>query len=179
MDSPSWTDITQAMAACVSVPAAIVGFIYFFRKDKDKEKQIQKLSEVVNHLSKMVDQSEKRYVETRKPILKITATRTEEQKIHLQFENWNLHSLIQSYSIVNKDPNSVIKWVSTSNEKLQEFAVEFDSNLGSGGDGGDMLRMNYETTEDYKFRQDIYLFSKMGELTVFQNPIKIKLDNPQ
>jgi hypothetical protein len=41
---PSWTDIIQAIAAVIAVPGAITAFVLLFLKDKDKEKQIQKLS---------------------------------------------------------------------------------------------------------------------------------------
>jgi hypothetical protein len=41
---PSWTDIMQAIAAIVAVPGAIAAFVVLFLRDKDKERQIQKLS---------------------------------------------------------------------------------------------------------------------------------------
>lgn len=41
---PSWTDIIQAIAALIAVPGAIAAFVVLFLRDKDKEKQIQKLS---------------------------------------------------------------------------------------------------------------------------------------
>lgn len=41
------TDWIQAVAAIIAVPGAIAGFIFLFRKDKDKEEQIKQLTEIV------------------------------------------------------------------------------------------------------------------------------------
>lgn len=47
---PNWTDVVQAIAAIIAVPGAIAGFIVLFRRDKGKQEQINKLSDVVGQL---------------------------------------------------------------------------------------------------------------------------------
>lgn len=42
----SLTDWIQSIAALIAIPGAIVGFIFLFRKDKEKENQIKKLSDI-------------------------------------------------------------------------------------------------------------------------------------
>ncbi len=50
MDSPKWTDVVIAIAAIIAVPGAIAGFILLFKKDKNKQEQIDKLVDIATKI---------------------------------------------------------------------------------------------------------------------------------
>ncbi|QQU04241.1 hypothetical protein [Myroides odoratus] len=52
--NPSWTDMLQGIAAVISIPGAIIAFILLFKKDKDKQKQINSLVSASESLITMV-----------------------------------------------------------------------------------------------------------------------------
>lgn len=46
----SITDWIQSLAALIAVPGAIAGFIFLFRKDQEKDKQIKELSDIASKI---------------------------------------------------------------------------------------------------------------------------------
>ena len=179
VEQPMWTDIWQTIAAVIGIPATIVGFIILFIKDRNKENQIQKLSDIASHLSKMVDDSENRYVQTRRPILDIEAERIDNKQIRLLFKNWNLNSIVQKYSITNLEPNSYMTWVSNENSQFQEFSIEADFHIEPSFDGAQFYSLRYETIEGYVFVQDLAVKANAENSDIKVTQLQMKIDQPQ
>lgn len=172
IEEPMWTDVWQTIAALIGIPATIVGFIILFIKDRNKENQIQKLSEIASHLSKMAVDSENRYIHTRRPIFDIEVIRLGKKRLQLIFKNRNLNSIVKEYNITNLNPDSYIRWASDVNSQFQVFKIDLDSELGSPHDGAQILEMKYRMIEGYVFDQVLGLKSTLGKLKVTQLSIK-------
>ena len=49
-EAPKWTDIVTAIAATIAIPGAIAGFILLFIKDNNKQKQLDRLTNIADKI---------------------------------------------------------------------------------------------------------------------------------
>lgn len=136
---PSWTDIIQAIAALIAVPGAIAAFVVLFLRDKDKEKQIQKLSllaekiESQNEILKESNSIMSRQVEAlgalsipdKQSEASIRLLQIEEEKRELEFRPKlysNMYTSVESsggYHIENGGKQITILSLESDNENIQ------------------------------------------------------------
>lgn len=172
----NWTDACQAIGALISIPAAIVGFIFFFRKDREKTEQIAKLSAIAANLNQMTSDSEKRYIQTRKPIIEILIkNQSNVEQLMIFFENRNTTSAIADFNLVNVNDNQIIKHPITDDKGVQKFAMtvkyfQHYSDLPQ-------LKIEYTTSEGYIFESTFHMVSenpKAGTIGANVSPPNIK-----
>jgi len=161
MNDPSWTDITQTIVSIIGLFATIIGVIVLLSRDKNKEIQIEKLSEISENLSKMISGSELRYINSLKPRIFIRFTLTAESKtISLIFKNSNKGSSIRHYDLTDVDEMSMKKYPVTDSDGSQVFEVtltyrevSFDPKV---------VKVNYITSEGHKFTQTLIMWVHNG-----------------
>ncbi|MGV3611808.1 MAG: hypothetical protein ACO1N0_12710 [Fluviicola sp.] len=172
----SWTDACQAIGALISIPAAIVGFIFFFRKDKEKAEQISKLSAIAANLNQMTSDSEKRYIQTRKPIIEILIkNQYSAEQLMILFENRNTTSAVINFNLVNVNDAQIIKHPITDDKGIQKFAMtvkyfQHYSDLPH-------LKIEYTTSEGYIFESTFQMVSenpRAGTIGANVSPPSIK-----
>lgn len=152
---PSWTDITQAIAALIAIPGAIAGFWVLFRRDRERELEIRSLSTIADNLVKMQEENEKRYRASRKPFISITIEHLQEnKKIRLDFRNNNPNCTITKYKAkVHLDDFNLVTMTINQNGSEQLFSVGISYKVKPPD--ATVLQMDYETEEGYEFIQDI------------------------
>jgi hypothetical protein len=168
---PLWTDVWQTIASLISIPAAIVSFIILFIKDNNKENQIKKLSEIAENLKEMVADSEKRYIQTRKPIITIAFLHLEAIKaIKVTLINTNQQSQIQFYEPIDLVRSKYDISANNNTGEKQELnllfyydnLLEFDRTV---------IQMKYTTTEGYEFKQLLNFDVNNSEIKVYTDAI--------
>lgn len=168
-----WTDVTQTIVALLGLIATIIGVYVLLRRDKDKEEQIKKLSDIAANLNQMALVSEKRYIQTRKPILDIKATVLKNRKeIKLKFTNLNLTSTVENYRVTNLYRKYYDTIISDLKSTHQEFGIIL--HYENYPDEFQVLQMRYETTEEYVFVQTLIIFYEDNGAEVNQDPVWIE-----
>jgi len=171
MEIIPWTDTAQAIASLIAVPGAIAAFIILFKKDKDKKEQIRKLSNIANHLSKMVDDSERRYIISKKPLISMAGSvDNTNMEINLTCLNSNPNTTINDYHPEIKDIEKPILINPVQDmDGRQRFLLnipieELPTNVN--------VTMKYHTTEGFTYKQLITLTAKQhGTVDVFPRPL--------
>ncbi|MNK32889.1 hypothetical protein D3C87_513600 [compost metagenome] len=166
-----WTDVTQTIAAIIGLIATIIGVYVLLRRDKDKEEQIKKLGDIAGQLNRMLADSEKRYVQTRKPVLDIDGTYLKTRKeIILKFTNFNPTSQVLSYEPIDLDRKLFNIIVDNLTSTHQEFGVML--HYKESVDEFQVIEMKYVMSEGYMFYQILRIGIDHGPtLGVFQDPI--------
>lgn len=118
-NKPKVTDWIQAIAAAISIPAAIVAFIVFFQKDIELQYQINKLDTIANqsleHTKLLTNQVEllKDELEFQKQQHELTLSHRQteiEPKLSIEFEHYN--GDIVSANLINSGKSAkIIKFV--------------------------------------------------------------------
>lgn len=170
MQGPLWTDVWQTIAAIISIPAAIIGFLILFKRDKNKEAQIQNLSQIVVYLKSLVEDTEKRYRISKTPYIKITGAYLDEGNIGLKFVNSNPNTSIFDYQSTSENENyfGFTHQVQDSDGK-QFFYLNIPI---ESAPLAYKVTMNYQTTENFIFEQNISVM--IGEdynVTLHKSPI--------
>jgi hypothetical protein len=107
-DMPSITDWIQAIAGLIAVPGAIAGFILLFRKDKEKEAQINKLAGIVEK------------IEVQNEIMK-EANRLSEEQV----------DILRNSLLLNKQDDEATKRLLEIEEKKFRLTVKPDFRLAT------------------------------------------------
>lgn len=147
-----WTDKVQAWAGIAAIISALIGFVILFIKDHNKEKQIQKLSDIADNLNKIAADSERRYRISKKPHIEIKGQYLEEGFIGLIFTNSNPATSIADFLALdstNEGNVGIPRQVQDSNGKqklylnipVEEVPV------------GIKFTMKYFTTEGFLYLQ--------------------------
>ena len=167
-----WTDVWQTIAALISIPAAIVGFIILFIKDRNKENQIQKLSDIAENLKEMVADSEKRYIQTRKPIITISIHHLpENQAIKVVLINSNQQSHVRYYAPLDIASNKYSISASNRAGEKQDLSILFYYKDSPQEYDRSVIQVKYVTTEGYIFKQLLQFDVSKNDIQVYQDPI--------
>jgi len=166
----SWTDIVQAIAACIAVPGALAAFYVLIKKDKARESEIKSLSEIANQLTQMMEASENRYKSSKKPHLEIEVSH-ELDSIHfrLEFKNTNRQSTIKNYNCTVLEDIEVMKLGISEKAGLQSFTIHLQFNHSfnmSDLPAFFSLNMEYITDDNYVFLQDVYIVNKARKFDI-------------
>lgn len=150
-----WTDKIQAIAAIIAIPGAIAGFWVLFRRDRERESEIQSLATMAQKLTAMQEENEKRYRASRKPFISITIEHLQENKtIRLDFRNSNPNCTITKYKAnAHLDGFNLVTMSINQNGSEQLFSVGIS--YKAEPPDATVLQMDYETEEGYEFIQDI------------------------
>lgn len=170
--SPSWTDQVQAWAALIGVPATIIGIIVLLIRDRHKENQIQKLGDIAGQLNQMLADSEKRYIQTRKPIIDIKIHNLVDMKsIKLEFHNFNQTSHVQYYEPIDLPRDKYDIVVDNLTSKKQEFGILFNYDESPIEYNRSVIHIKYITTEGYTFKQILRFYVSAHTIEVDKDPI--------
>lgn len=171
---PSWTDIVQAIAASVAIPGAIAAFIVLFKRDKNKEQELKSLAEIASQLTEMLNASENRYKDFKKPHMKIKLdSDSTDEMLTVVFNNINTQTTLKEYKAVEDKSKVKLQRQPVSNSAgKQWFCVQLtikDPILDST-----TLKMEYETEEGYFFTQTIFIWYDNGEYVILPREISDK-----
>jgi hypothetical protein len=170
IEQPMWTDQVQAWAGIAGILSALVGFIILFIKDRNKEKQIKKLSDIASHLSQIAADSERRYRISKKPHLTISSEFLDDGMMKIIFQNSNSNTTIATYSASSLQYDGVILihpvsdsrgsqsfdlWLEASKEDMEAISIE----------------MEYITSEGFVYQQRINVLRDELEVGVDRHPI--------
>jgi hypothetical protein len=172
-EGPMWTDVWQTIAALIGIPATIVGFIILFVKDHNKENQIKKLSEIASNLQDMVVSSEKRYIQTRKPIINIRVEVKEDIKaVKLRIYNFNQTSQVQSCEPIDFERSKYDILSDDMNHETQELGMLFYYDRSPEEYDRSVIQIRYQMTEGYTFKQILrFYYDPTTNVEVKQDPI--------
>jgi hypothetical protein len=168
---PNWADILQGIGAIIGVPGAIAAFILLFKRDKNKQKQLDSLKEIASKIeaqnetlqtsnelaSEQIDVLRKMFLSPSTSGYDRLAE-IEEKKLKLSVQP-NMKSNIQSYRMDEL-------WVDVNNygETAILESVEFDTNAFYPMNA---IKAGYELVKDSQIR--IGLKSIDGANTNYMN----------
>ncbi|HET6993003.1 MAG TPA: putative phage abortive infection protein [Bacteroidia bacterium] len=99
LEASSTTDWMQAWAAVISIPSVIIGFYLFFRKDKDREKEIENLARMATEANSQTQKMNEQLAEMKNQTIQIQ--RGNEQNRENIFEDRLFKLLDQQQNILN------------------------------------------------------------------------------
>lgn len=164
MNTPTWTDIIQAIGAMIAIPGALAAFVLLFRKDKARQSEIKSLSEMAKHLSQMIELSERRQKLEKKPHWKIVYSRVKMMTtFYLTFTNTNKNTSIGSFYI-KPVPDEILrlkKFDISENEGSQCFRIEVVPVDYSSFTFAE-IELYYDTFDGLSYKQVITVKKGMG-----------------
>jgi len=155
--SINWTDIAQAVAALIAIPGAIAAFILLFIRDRKRESEIQSLSDISNQLTQMLEASETRYRNMKKPRISVGYTFAPfNNGIILQFKNSNSQTTVTYYEVeCDIDYLNIVPVGIREEDGNQEFSIIITQDPFNVEHIE--LELEYQTEEGYLFSQDVVI----------------------
>lgn len=152
------SDILQTICAVIAVPITLITIYKLMSRDKEREKEIEKITQIAEKLTDLVSQQKQEDKNYRRPIIGVTLELINQNKIKFHFTNFNVNSLIKSIKIdydkdeMNQDfMSSTINSVKGNQMFYTEFKYKERLELHN-------FLMIYITEEGYKYKQEIMIF---------------------
>jgi len=170
-DWGSNSDIIQTICAVIAVPVTLITIYKLMKRDKEREKEIEKITQIAEKLTDLVSQQKQEDKNYRRPIIGITVEQINNNTIKFHFTNFNVNSIIKSINIdydkhVKNDEfmNSTISSVKGNQMFFTEFVYKNRLDLHN-------FLMTYITEEGYKYKQEIMIFknNSINITSVFDN----------
>ncbi len=151
----NWTNIIQAIAALIAVPGVIISFWILVKRDKKRESEIASLSTIAQQLTNMQNESEKRYQNTKKPLIEIKIIHPKTKRVTIDFINSNEKATLLNFNIDNIPDGFSSFSTTTINQsgKNQTFTASFV--YKNSPPDFFIIPVEYITEEGYKFFQEI------------------------
>ncbi|MES2557204.1 MAG: hypothetical protein V4604_13695 [Bacteroidota bacterium] len=163
MEVPHWTTYAQSCAAIISVPGIVAAFIILFVKDKTQERKIAELGNIASQLTQMLNVSENRYRNSKKPHLETRLEQDAEQnKVQIFFRNTNRATSLKEYNaIVINDDVRPSRYAIADNNGEQTFSLDltYTDELFIFAPIIEVILI-YQTDEGYIFYQEIIVASR-------------------
>jgi hypothetical protein len=180
-ESPSWTDILQALGAVIAIPLTLITVYKLVKKDKERESKIKSLSTIAIQLTEMQIEAEKRYKSSKKPHISIVCDANIERKyVRLDFVNTNMNTTIVNFRISNDLTNFKEFTASISSINDINGTQQFWLALSFKGEPFEYaaLHLDYTTEEGYLFIQDILIWFERGKYVFSPSAIIDKQNSP-
>lgn len=166
----SYPDLIQSFCAVIAVPVTLITLIKLVRRDREREKEIDKISNIADMLTNLVAQQKQQNKNANRPIItvNIKVKPMSNDTVIFNFENSNSRSIITSIEFDHDDEDYLMGSSINSNSGVQSFFIEMQYKQRK-------LIHNFvvifNTEEGYQYKQEITLFENntFGATTVFDS----------
>lgn len=140
----------------IAASVALITLWKLVKKDKKREAEIASLTTIAEQLTNMQKESEKRYKNTKKPLIDIEINHLKNNSVTIKFTNSNIHSTIIGFEIPNKPLLGFFSMTKTTINQTgnSQFFSVFLSYRDIAPDFF-TLPIEYITEEGYKFFQEV------------------------
>ncbi|KAF2512120.1 hypothetical protein EYY60_07680 [Flavobacterium zhairuonense] len=151
------SDILQTICAVIAVPATLITIYKLMSRDKEREKEIEKITDIADKLTLLVTQQKQQDKNIRRPTIIVKVEVLGNNRIKFHFTNSNKNCAIISID-VEYDINNEECINSTINTDDGNQLFYTDCTLKNRLTLHNFL-MIYNTEEGYQYKQQITLFN--------------------
>lgn len=161
--------ITTLIGIVITMIYTVGSIRKLFKKDEQKEDQINKLTDIVAKIEDSNQEALRREKHAKRPFIELTLSRVKPNNsggsFILRIVNKNLNSNIIKYDLVGLNGTGLDNYVTLTtgnNDNQQEMGVKF-SFTGKNVPQGGVFSIEYETEEGFEYIQELSLTYDCGK----------------